>query len=159
ILSNSAGMIGPDYLAALGYRNQMEDIPNMNRDHAREMRGDPEFQFEINPDDECFIGTAKTFIEAIKTPERASLYIQELLSVAWIQTAELLRRVKEKGVDVIILAGPEDGNFPVEYMTGTPKKNERGEFVFDEKGKVVMEKRGPLAEQLRPGETDYSNIL
>jgi len=156
VLVEPAGMIGSDTLMRLIWRNQVGDVPAMNAAHEAQKRGDPGFQFNIHPDDPASVDT---FGPAMDTPAKAALSASELLSIAWIQVADLLRAVKAKGIGIIIVTGAESKMFPVELMAGTARRDSKGDVMFDEKGKVVMETRGAIGEEKQPGESDYSNLL
>lgn len=132
VLVEPAGMIGSDSLFALLWRNQVKDVPAMTKAHEAQKRGAPGFTFDVHPDDQMF---PDVMGKAMKTFSDKRRSFQELLSIARIQTVDLLREVKSKGIGVVIVHGAEDEMFPMNRVAET------------------------LRGQKRSDEPDYSNIV
>ena len=152
ILVEPAGMIGKDSLLGLAGRNNKGEVPAMNEAHDAQKRGDPRFRFEMHSDDQMFPEAKRTLIDRLRS-------VPELFSIAGIQVADLLRKVKEKGIGIIIVSSPEDKMFPIERMIGTVKRDEKGDIVFDENRKPVMEKKGTIGNERMADEENFSKVI
>ena len=158
VLTHPAGMIGegPFPFISMLYRNQTGDVPAMNAAHEARKRGDPAHTFDIHRDDPVEVDT---ITPALKGPYGIQNTIVELYSVAWVQIAELLREVKAKGVNVVVMASGDDQMFPAEYMLGKPRRDAGGKIVQDENKRVIMETTGALTGQIRADEPDSSKVF
>ncbi|HTR18472.1 MAG TPA: hypothetical protein VMH91_00610 [Candidatus Paceibacterota bacterium] len=153
VLIEPAGMNPNESLVQVIWRNQLKDVPSMNKAHEAYKRGDPGYQWDIHPEDSVILDLSK---EITQHPIQV---VKELYSIANVRVIDLLRKVKEKGIGIVIVQSPEDEMFRAEVMTGEVSKNEAGEVLAGENGKVLMEKQGSLASQKLSPDEDITKVV
>jgi pimeloyl-ACP methyl ester carboxylesterase len=110
VLINPAGMIGKDNLSRLAVGFSGDLVKQIINDIKRKKAGTEKTDDEVTVD---ALGGIKTLA---KDPLRA---IQSIFAIADSDIREMLVAIKAKGIGISVIAGVDDGAFPMEKMQET----------------------------------------